>query len=468
MDYCFSDTEKYIPKVSLQRQPAPTPAYMIPRPSAASHICLSCRRALAKQNLSTRTFATRSGDSKLHVTKKHRPQTQTDNTWLAREVINLKKARVEKERRERLEEEYLHKKVITELGGIDERRFDVLEADDRSKIFGRTGQKKREDVEDLGLPLLGEDGKVVVLRDSVLSKYYTSQQMLPQEAEHIDILGQIDEERGLVGPKEVEANINMLKPAPGHQMYTWEEVSELVGKIQLGFTTPQLERYIKDNTVQPSEPAPLALPPKTRHVIKIATPWRPGISKVEHAFDNDPLRGYVLDSYTRKQKVILKLLIECWQIEALEIIDGIGQFEVFLDARDLELLLGMSSFCMQCNLLIKLKDGQPSALDKLCNDRLDLEGEKLEVFRSRNVVRVATSGPKRAWILEGVQELLNAITKEKIALGNLVPGGSKGDGPLNKSWVKQTFDDRTMQEITKIVQIKIDKLGGKMHDTVSP
>jgi hypothetical protein len=69
-----------------------------------------------------------------------------------------------------------------------------------------------------------------------------------------------------------------------------------------------------------------------------ATPWMPGVSGIVDHFDQDPLRGYSLQSHTSKQSLIVKILRECWMVELPEVADGIGQFEVQIRGYDLDLI----------------------------------------------------------------------------------------------------------------------------------
>lgn len=73
------------------------------------------------------------------------------------------------------------------------------------------------------------------------------------------------------------------------------------------------------------------------------------------------------------------------------------------------------------NPLLMSLVGPPSALDKICGEGLLFEQEKMEVFRSRNIVRVTTLQHKRRWITNQVKEALNSISRTTIDLRNITP-----------------------------------------------
>ena len=167
--------------------------------------------------------------------------------------------------------------------------------------------------------------------------------MESMEPEHIDILSQLEEERGLAGQKEVESNIDAFRPMNIRQ--NWEDINELVKQLQDSFTTTQLQRYIRnfEGRREPEPPTESWVTSQQDAKIRRVTPWLAGISEIQEYFDNDPLRGYFLPSHTVKQRVALQLLRECWMLELPELADGIGQFEIEIGRDDMNLLLSKSA-----------------------------------------------------------------------------------------------------------------------------
>jgi hypothetical protein len=209
------------------------------------------------------------------------------------------------------------------------------------RLHGHRGVKVRENLESLPTTSLGEAANVIVLRDSGITVYEKRDQMKDKEAEHIDILGQLADERGLIGEDEVNKNINGFRPNRGASLESWDDINRLVRELQDGFTQTQLERYIEvfEGKQEPISPVEEWVNEEETASILAITPWQPGISNDKDHFDNDPLRGYFLESHTSKQRVILRLLRECWMLELPELEEGLGQFEIKINLDDLMVLL---------------------------------------------------------------------------------------------------------------------------------
>ena len=204
------------------------------------------------------------------------------------------------------------------------------------KLYGFTGQQLRENREKLGVDVLGEMAEVIVLRDSKMRNYTQGEYEENVEAqEGVDILAKLDEERGLVGWKEIESNINDFRPTDGRHPQTREEFGDLLTGLQNGFTVSQLKSYLEvHGRKNLADLAPISVSLALR-----ISPWIPGVSESDERLDDDDLRGYDLESYTSKQRLVLRLLRECWKLELPFVEEGIGQIEVEIKPGDLDLLL---------------------------------------------------------------------------------------------------------------------------------
>jgi hypothetical protein len=202
-------------------------------------------------------------------------------------------------------------------------------------LYGYTGQQLRENREKLDVDVFGEATEVIVLRDSKISKIRHRYEEDAEAREGIDILAKLDEERGLVGQEEVERNINDFRPSNERRPRTREQFSELLTGLQSGFTVSQLARYLQAHGQKDTAAPQLR---STSLILRIS-PWMPGISESNDPLDSDQLRGYDLQSYTSKQRLVLRLLRECWKLELPFVEEGIGQIEVELNPGDLDLLL---------------------------------------------------------------------------------------------------------------------------------
>jgi hypothetical protein len=286
---------------------------MITRKVPSPHICLRCRSALAKLPPAAsqlRHASNRSGS----VSDKYAASTKEELGNASYRVRSNKQSRNQREG-----------VAVPPLG----------------KFYGHPGQFKQEALEDLKTKSLNDPARAIVLRDTIFSFYTHDREALkPQLAEHIDIEQQLNEERGLVGQDEVNENIHSLKPQPDQEISSWEDINLLMRNLQDGFTTSQILKYIEKYGKQTRDAHELEWESSMKGgSISRITPWLPGISSIEHMFDADPLRGYFLDSHTNKQRIILRLLRHCWNVELPEVAEGLGQFEMQVKPKDLDLLL---------------------------------------------------------------------------------------------------------------------------------
>ncbi|KAK2626446.1 hypothetical protein QTJ16_003621 [Diplocarpon rosae] len=382
---------------------------MIVRPGRAPHICLRCKNSLAKRPTGAASQVASQSTDSTHQNHLDKAAEAQDDGESYTSTQNLE--------------------------------GDVAKTD---RFHGFRGMKKEEYREALkNEKTLGERAKVIVLRDSLLSLYNLgeNQGRLPiQEAAHIDILGRLAEERGLVGQTEVDHNIDELRPTTGRQ--TWEEINELVRNMQEGFTMTQLNNYIEKfkQRRESERPEQEWIARKKDAGIMRVTPWVPGVSEAQDKFDHDILRGYLLESHTIKQRSIMRLLRECWMLYIPDLADGIGQFEVEFRKEDLELFLV----------------GRTSVLDNIQSSYLNGEGEKLEAFRSRKVVRVTSPHVKKPFIVQEFEEALKRSRREHLNLACLVPpGDSKLTHRRVMRWMEKFFDSSTLQSLGELTNTSI-------------
>ncbi|KAK6586687.1 hypothetical protein PZA11_001744 [Diplocarpon coronariae] len=223
---------------------------MIVRPGKTPHICLRCQNTLAKRSTGAAyQVASQSTDSKYqdHFDRDANAQDNREN--------------------------YTSKQHSEEHLAITNR------------FHGHRGMKKEEYREALNERTLGKRAKVIVLRDSKLNLYDLgeSQERLPiKKAAHIDILGRLAEERGLVGQREVDRNIDNFRPKNERQ--TWEEVNDILRKMQDGFTMTQVNRYIEEFKRREDE-RPLREIRIHRSNANdgnmLVTPWAAGVSEIQ-------------------------------------------------------------------------------------------------------------------------------------------------------------------------------------------
>jgi hypothetical protein len=102
--------------------------------------------------------------------------------------------------------------------------------------------------------------------------------------------------------------------------------------------------------------------------------------------------------------------------------------------------------------------GDNSVLSSIRSKYLILEGENLEAFPSRSVIRVTTTHAKKNLITEAVEEAVKTIEKRKFALGDLYPAslGTPTASRL-KTWARRHFDDEVLQELSRTSNSSISR-----------
>lgn len=310
----------------------PSVAYMIPRTTPRPHICLSCQRRLARQSPPSKIQAAFQS-SISGAEDKPNPQTR-------RTLVPLSHFKQSKQPTPA----FLRYRPVEEKPG---------------ETFGFRGHaliKERESLKHQNN--LGDPANVIVLRESKIRRYDHSGWKAAEEddikdvaAEHIDILAQVNDERGLIDQAEVEKNINEFKPDAGREPQNWDEFNQLVQRLQRAFTTPQLEWYISSfKSIQASEPTDtVAWTPSSSssmegnmYVIE-NSPWIPEAEEFDGQGIQEASRGYALASHTSKQRVVIRVLRECWNLSIPELESGIGSMAVEMPIAALNLLMSRSA-----------------------------------------------------------------------------------------------------------------------------
>lgn len=333
-------------------------------------------------------------------------------------------------------------RVCIEDNTNEHRVFELKKPNDKdTPLYGNSFNKKVESVEQVK----GKNGKtanIIVLRDSLLSTYRSKpKQATPKNAPRLDILGQLGNETGLANTNEVIKNIDDLRPEE-EQLDSWAEFNKLVDDLVNGFTTIQLEQYFDKfhcniDNIDTSEITTY----DCKDLISSITPWRPDISTSHKYFDNDPYRGYLLESRTLKQRLAIRLIRECWNVELLPLMEGVGQFEIQIRADIFEVLLS----------------GKPLPLQTFYDEVLTIDGEGLEVFWSRNVIRFTTTRARKYRISQEIEKLVKRIKILKLSLGDLMPVFDDKHGTELRfdQWIRKTFNDQTLAELKQLTGVTI-------------
>jgi hypothetical protein len=296
-------------------QPQQSVAFMITRP----HVCLKCQLRLA-----TRVPPRPSKiQAAFNSTSANRPDPRSS------QPSGEDREQGEVIKRPYLRPEQLHQTNLS--------RHPLRAQSPTRRVLGLRGKKPHEERERLDIDALGEPTDVIILKDSKFRTYSHAERLEPDEdPESVDILAALDNERGLPGQQEIEDNINQFRPNEGGGPQDWDAFNALVKDIQAGFTTSQLARYVRSfSKARGDDPSTT----RDRLLIPNISPWIPETSKAAQHSDDIYTRGYSLASYTNKQKLVLKLLRDCWKVEVPELEFGVGEVELELKPKDYDLLL---------------------------------------------------------------------------------------------------------------------------------
>ncbi|TQS34859.1 hypothetical protein Golomagni_04745 [Golovinomyces magnicellulatus] len=264
---------------------------------------------------------------------------------------------------------------------------------------------------------------------------------IPNDSVPFTIMDQLESEKFPVDTSEVNRHIESLRPEE-KQMDCWTQFNQLLVELSEGFTNSQLQEYIKSfKSDAMAEQIQDSIQDNSKEFLSSITPWQPGISSCQDYFDNDLTRGYIFESRTVKQRTAICLMRYCWDIELSLLAEGIGQFEIAIRNDILELLLS----------------GEPSHLQKFHDDVLIMEDEALEVFRSRNVIRITTTKTRKYRILQEIERLVGLINIRKISLGDLMPVPNVKQQTTSRlsQWIVKNFNDRTLTELKRMTGVTV-------------
>lgn len=230
---------------------------------------------------------------------------------------------------------------------------DVRNTRGRKREHRRGDMLLVEDASRLSVDSLGKAAEVIVLRDG--RQWTRRARPVEASSEKVtdDGLNMEDflNEQDLLSLDDVLKNIHGLKPE--RQIVSAREYKSLFNTLLSGFTILQLEKYvvwhreqpiletIKDDVFgeaeNPSEGSSTAAEvlPKRRQYAWMTEEahWTPHVDgAVEEA--HYPLAGYITRSMPPKQRLVVQLMRECWNISIQELLDGSGRLDIRV--RDLE------------------------------------------------------------------------------------------------------------------------------------
>jgi hypothetical protein len=317
-------------------------------------------------------------------------------------------------------------------------------------IYGAPQSRLRERFEPIDAVAMGKPAEVIVLRDTNIRYVLTAKDrsvIEEEEPEPVDILERLDQERGLVGQEEVEANIESCRPGPAGSVYEWREFREAEQKLATGFTMAQLVSYVQNHEMKrlqqvrrdvvSKEGSKVKETRETNKVIIKASEWMPGVSEEGEEFEESSVRGYGSEAYTQKQKLALQLMRLCWHVSAREVEESVGEMELKLSEQNLGLLIEHCEFSIGHYCAVTdfyLAEYSNSPLKRISQQLISSDYEKIEAYKSRGVIRI-TAGRKQAARISNT--IVDALKNVSVVEVDLYPLMQLMPGPL--AVVKRKF-----------------------------
>ncbi|KKY31447.1 hypothetical protein UCDDA912_g08638 [Diaporthe ampelina] len=282
------------------------------------------------------------------------------------------------------------------------------------------------------------------------------------------------DEQDVLSLDDVVKNIHGLNPQ--RQIVSAREFKSLFNTLLSGFTILQLEKYVVWHREQPvlemiknevfgeneslSEEStiPEDVVPKRREYAWMTEQahWTPYVDgAVEEA--QYPLAGYVMKSMPPKQRLVVQLMRECWEISVQELLDGNGHVDIRV--RDLEFKLLTRKYnnviyyqYPVAQLIMNVPVGTQRWLERI--SRLFLkEGQQIQVRRSSNLVRITAPKPVAETCVHELGETLQKIKTETLKLDQ-VP--------------KQRLDAGILEELGRITNSVVQFGPGREAFKVEP
>ncbi|KAK3954949.1 mitochondrial inner-membrane-bound regulator-domain-containing protein [Pseudoneurospora amorphoporcata] len=297
------------------------------------------------------------------------------------------------------------------------------------------GQRMAVKEEDLTVGMLGKPSQVVVLRSrGKLSKRQTAHVTPATVHTAVDDLEESLEKQSLDPiAEEVLENIHELRPEDS--VLTGRQFAELLETLYTSFTSRQLEQYLMHHAeAQKVLSKPLEADPPW--IVK-RYPWIPAVEGAMTSFDykHPMLRGYYRSDTRPKQKLALRIMLECWELASYDIIDGQGHLVVSL--RDTEFSLLML--------------GSKRWLADISRNTL-IAGQKIELIPASNAICINAPKAMSELVLSEVNRVLEHAKTISLDL-SLVTKQAKNPAVL-----------KSVGDVTHSV-VRLDPAGDKINVT---
>lgn len=283
-----------------------------------------------------------------------------------------------------------------------------LKAASRNRRHGLQGTFDKERIEDPKITSLGSPTEVILLRQRGIRYTHKLPRFEPRlTPEPVNILQRLNSERGLVDEKQVMENLDSLRPDVYHKLTDWDAFRAMEKQLSEGFSTSQLSRYIDSQKTAQLSPKALFESGEGLGGAKTdarVSAWMPGTSDDSNTFISSWLRGYIAeDSFTRKQKVVVLLMRQCWNLEVDEVTKQRGEVEIYLPIKTLDSLVV----------------GREPALQRIANQYCESDEDQIEVFRGREAIRITANKELAMVIVGALKEAIGQVTDIEVDLNNV-------------------------------------------------
>lgn len=298
---------------------------------------------------------------------------------------------------------------------------------------------------------LGRTAKVILLSESLAEPHYEGEtrELEAKDSLGIDILAQLDRERGTLTWADIEAGIEESRPGVGQGPETLWEFDDLARSLQDGFTTHQMIAYIashkarqklQDTAQKTAQTAQKATTSKRNTGPRIrVSQWMPGTSDIRK-FIESPLRGYAKESHSYARAIAIRILRECWQVEVAELAQGIGEVEVSITSQNLATLLY----------------GDQSTFASISSSYIAGGEENLQIYRPRNVIRITSTREKSAFIVRAIEEAIESVKRIKLRMEHLMPPSDKpGSVDQQQKWFLSQFGEKVLSKVSRLTETEI-------------
>ncbi|KAI9794541.1 MAG: hypothetical protein M1816_004428 [Peltula sp. TS41687] len=288
------------------------------------------------------------------------------------------------------------------------------------KLRGRRKRELREETASLDSTSLGKPSKIVLLRDANLEypkEVSKPDQHAPDEKEKgytsaTELLEAVDAAKTLIGFEQVKTNLEQLRPKSDKAVLSQVECNELAEKVREGFTSTQLGRYMHDldKSRKLASRRETSQESMRHHSQMSQTEWTLGVTRTLDPSITLSNSGNA-HKPSKRDGLVSRLFRDYWNIQIREELESIGELELILPPLEMSLLLG----------------DKRKPLKTICERRR----VKLDVFRSKNIIRVTADQEDASSAVSDIRAFLGQLQTLEVDLRPFRVSGSGGKGAAN-------------------------------------